>query len=140
VKTARFREARYALRDRVGRRGYSLLVLGVFDELYSLSLPDATKTHTATSRWLASVLPLASWAVLWASAGMILIGGAFMRRDQVPFALAAAFMVMWSLVYLIGWIFHDVYRGWVAALVWAMVASWVLVVATWPERQWPADA
>jgi hypothetical protein len=124
-------------RAKIGRRGYSLLVLGLFDELYALSIPDATTTHTATSKWLASVLPLDAWATVWAVTGVILIAGAFARRDQWAFAAAAMLNLLWSLVYLVGWIFHGVYRGWVSAAVWAILASWVLIIATWPEDHWP---
>lgn len=129
----RARHTLASLGRRIGRRGYSLLVLGIFVELYALSIPAATTTHTATAAWLARVLPLWAWALLWAATGLILIAGAFLRHDQFAFAAATMLMTIWALTYLIGWAFHDVYRGWVSAAVWALFASWVLIIATWPE-------
>jgi hypothetical protein len=129
----RAHQALARLGRRIGRRGYSLLVLGIFDELYALSIPAATTTHTATAAWLARVAPLWAWALLWAAAGLVLIIGAFCRHDQFAFAAAALLMTIWALTYLIGWAFHGVYRGWVSAAVWALFASWVLIIATWPE-------
>lgn len=125
---------------RVGRRGYTLLVLGIFDELYALSIPAADTTRTATARWLAHVLPLDAWAALWAAAGIVLVISAFLDRDQVGFATAELLKAGWALVYLVGWIWHDVYRAWVSFVVWTLVASWLFIISTWPEKQWPGPA
>lgn len=123
---------------RVGHRGASLLLLGFFDEIYALSIPSAGSTGTATSRWLAYVAPLPLWASIWAAVGIVLIAGAFMLRDNFAFFAAVLLKLMWSMFYLLGWLLHGVYRGWVSAAVWGVFALWVLVVSTWPERQWPA--
>lgn len=119
---------------RIGHRGASLLLLGLFDEIYALSLPSATSAGTATSRWLASIAPLSLWAALWAAVGAVLLAGAFARRDNFAFAAATALKFIWALIYLIGWAVYGVDRGWVSAAIWVMFASWVLIISTWPEQ------
>lgn len=133
----RTREITSRLGSRIGRRGYTLLVLGIFDLLYAWSIPDAATTRTPASLWLQSVMPLDAWAAIWACIGLVVLGGAFVKRDELSFAAAELLSVAWATIYAVGWIWHDVYRAWVSAAVWALVASWVFIISTWPERQWP---
>jgi hypothetical protein len=124
-------------RRRLGHRGASLLVLGIFDALYAAHLPGSAATHTPTWLWMARLAPLTVWAAIWAAIGVVLIIGAFREHDRWAFAAAIALKVMWATVYLIG-VFNDVPRAWGPSLIWTLFATWVLIISTWPERQWPA--
>jgi hypothetical protein len=123
---------------RLGHRGAFLLALGLFDEWYALSIPGVAATGTPAGRWIAHVLPLLGWTALWAAAGVILIAGALVRSDAFAFATAVLIKLTWALVYLIGWAVHGVYRGWASAAVWLAFAAVVMIVSTWPEKQWPS--
>lgn len=76
------------------------------------------------------------WATIWAAVGVVLLVGAFIRQDRLAYAAAALLKITWAAVYLIGWVFHDVYRGWAAALVWLLFAAITLIISTWPEPTW----
>lgn len=123
---------------RLGRRGAFLLTLGVLDEWYALSVPGVASTGTATGLWIASLAPLTAWTLVWAVAGVILIAGAFAEKDAFAFATAVMLKLTWAMVYLIGWAVHGVYRGWASAAVWLAFGMAVMIVSTWPEKQWPA--
>lgn len=122
---------------RLGHRGAFLLALGVLDELYALSIPGVARTGTTSGLWLATVAPLSAWTIVWAVTGVVLIAGAFVKHDWWAFGVAEALKVMWASVYLSGWLAHGVTRGWASAAVWTAFAVAVLIVSTWPERQWP---
>lgn len=125
-------------RRRLGHRGAFLLTLGVLDEWYALSVPGVASTGTPAGRWIAEVAPLPVWAIVWAVAGLIIVAGAFTGRDAFAFATAMLLKLTWAMVYLLGWAVHGVYRGWASAAVWLAFGAAVMIVSTWPEKQWPA--
>lgn len=120
---------------RVGRRGEFLLFLTLLDLLYGLSLlqpvPEARRSPTVA--FLADVMPLSWWAVLWLAVGCGCLAGSFATADRVAFAAAAALKVLWGSMFLLGWWAGVVERGWVSAVIWLVFAVVVVRVASWPE-------
>lgn len=120
-------------RRRTGHRGAFLLAVGLFDEVYALGIPSVTG---ANGRWLAHIVPLDAWAALWAAVGLVLLVGAFTTRDGFAFGAAISIKLLWSMVELAGWA-DGVPRAWVSVALWTWAAAVVLIIAVWPERQWP---
>lgn len=123
-------------RFHIGRRGRVLLFFGCLDLIYafSLSAPGASARTAPFFRWLASIMPLWAWAVLWGGAGVICLWQALRRRDQVGFAAAICLKVCWGLVSLGGWLFGGVDRGYVSAAIWLGLAWFVWTISGWPEE------
>jgi PAS domain S-box-containing protein len=123
------------LLHRVGRRGCSLLFLGLLDLLYAQSLAwqSPEVQATPTYRFMDTVLPLRAWAGVWVTVGLVCLAQAFMRVDRVAFAAATALKFTWGLLYVVGWVFHDVPRGWVGATIWLAFGAWITIISTWPE-------
>lgn len=119
------------LAQRIGRRGCALLFFALLDIVYAASLLSAPTS--GSYRFLASMLPLAAWASLWAAVGALCLVQAFMRTDRAAFAAASLIKVMWGVVQLLGWILADLDRGYVSAIVWLALAGFVHVIAGWAE-------
>lgn len=120
-----------AVRLRIGRRGCALLFFALLDLVYAASLLGAPTG--GPYRFLASMLPMAAWAALWATVGLLCAVQAFMRSDRAAFAAAALIKVVWGVVQLIGWLIADLDRGYVSAVIWLALAAFVHVIAGWPE-------
>lgn len=118
----------------VGRRGEFLLFLVVLDVLYGMSLLRPPRAPLPpTTRFLAEVMPLSWWALLWLGVGGICLVGAFAVMDRFAFAAAAALKVLWGSMFLAGWVAGVIDRGWVGAVIWLVFAGWVIRLASWPE-------
>lgn len=117
----------------LGRRGSTLVFFGVVDIALAVSLltdpPGPRLPHTGL------LLPVEMWAVLWAAVGGISLVSAWMKppRDAVAFALTAAIRVLWGTAFFFAWVTHDLYRGWVSAIIWWLFAMHVLIVSGWVE-------
>lgn len=119
---------------RVGRRGVSLLFFAVLDLIYAVSLLTVDPGDSPFFAWLARLLPLWAWAILWATIGLICLWYAFQRCDRWGFAAAIFLKIVWGLVSLGGWLLGGVERGWVSATIWLAFAGWVWVISGWPEE------
>jgi hypothetical protein len=120
---------------RIGRRGASLLFVGLVALVLGLSIaaPPEEVRDSPGYMMLASVLPLGVWAAAWGVTGVTCLFQAFMRSDRVAFALATALMTAWGIVYGVGAVIGTVPRGWVAAAVWLGFGGWLTLISTWPE-------
>jgi hypothetical protein len=120
---------------RVGRRGCALLFFALLDFFYchALLFPSSTARRSGAYQFLALVLPLWAWAILWGVVGAICAICAFRRHDQPGFAAAMGLKVLWGTVYLGGWLFVGLERGYVAAVIWLAFAALVGLLSTWPE-------
>lgn len=120
---------------RIGRRGCALLFLALLDLVYCVSLlaPSRTLRVSPSFQFLGKVMPIGCWAALWGLAGVICLAFAFRRRDQPGFAAAIGLKVLWGTVYLGGWLFADLERGYVSAAIWLAFAAFVALLAGWPE-------
>lgn len=122
------------LRERVGRRGVSLLFFALLDLVYAASLaaPPAEARASPFLRVAAGLMPLPAWAVLWAVVGLVCLVSAFRVRDRVGFGGAIALKVLWGTVYVVA-AFQHVPRAYLGAAIWLCLAAWVAIISTWPE-------
>lgn len=120
---------------RIGRRGAALLFLAFLDVIYchALLFPSETARNSVSYQFLASVLPLWVWAAIWGGVGLVCLVSALRRHDQPGFVAAIGLKVLWGGVYLGGWMFGDVQRGYVSAAIWLAFAAFVGLLAGWPE-------
>lgn len=125
---------------RVGRRGIALLFFAFLDAVYCFSLarPAPEQRKTATVLFIESLAPLWLWSMAWGAAGVACFVCAFLRRDYIGFAAAAAINTLWGLLFLVG-AFYGVPRAYVSAALWLTLAGWVGVISTWPEPGKPAQ-
>jgi hypothetical protein len=123
------------LLNRIGRRGAFLLFLGALDAVYAFSLfkPAPGISRTATVRWVESAAPLWVWGLLWATGGALCIIYAFRRQDRIGYGAAVLLKVLWGTLYLLGWIFGGLDRGYLSAVIWLGLAVLTATVSTWPE-------
>lgn len=125
-----------ALVLRIGRRGASLLFLGLLDVAIAASLVPSISPEVKTSPLYVSisdVAPLWIWASLWAIVAVACFVGAFQTQDRIAFTMAAAIKVVWALLYLAAWITDGVPRSWVGSAIFTAFGGWVLVISTWQE-------
>lgn len=127
-------------RDRIGRRGAFLLFLAMLDVLVagSFAWPPKEVSLSSGLRYVAGIAPLWVWAGAWLAAGVCCAVGAFLRVDRWSFAAAMALKVLWGSLYLLGWAFGLVERGWVQAAIWLAFAAVVLLISTWAEPPTPS--
>lgn len=120
---------------RLGRRGCALGFFAFLDLVYcwALLFPSETARRTDPLVYLAGVLPLWVWAILWGSVGVTCLVFAFRWEDSPGFAAAIGLKVLWGLMYLGGWLFADLERGYVSAAIWLAFAAFVGLLAGWPE-------
>lgn len=120
---------------RIGRRGGSLLFLALVDFAYagSLAAPAAENAQLSTTRFIAALLPLWVWALLWAVVGVVCLVGAFRVRDGWAFAAAMALKVLWSTTFLLGWAFAGLERGWIGGVIFAGFAAFAYMISGWAE-------
>jgi len=126
-----------ALFQRIGRRGAFLLFLALLDFVngYALLFPTPRASTNPTYIFLASVLPLQGWGILWASVGAVCLVFAFRRNDAPGYAAAVFIKILWALIFLLGWVFADVERGYLSAVIWGVLALILPLIATWPEPE-----
>lgn len=126
-------------RPHLGKRGRVLLFFGLLDVIYAFSLaaPDHRTQASPMFVWLVGIAPLWVWSASWAVAGALCLWQSFCRRDTVGFVAAVTLKVVWGLVCVAGWLFADVERGYVSAVIWLGLAWFVATIAGWPE---PGDA
>jgi len=120
---------------RVGRRGVFLLFLSLLDIVYAsgLAFPTETAKNGDALLFLANILPLDIWALLWFITGVICFIFAFKARDAPGFAVAMFIKVLWALVFLLGWMFAGVERGYLSTAIWGAFAAVLWLISTWPE-------
>jgi len=116
---------------RIGHRGSFLLFLALLDVLYGYSLwvtPPFQQIYNLSLSWTA-------WGAIWVSAGVILLIGAFVRDDRVPFAVASSIKAAWAAVWFKIWVLtpHVLPRAWVSVVIWLSFSALVGVISTWPE-------
>ncbi len=120
---------------RIGRRGASLLFLALLDAVFAYSLISLPLEAQQSPSWafLLRLLPLNAWAAMWGGVGVLCAVQAFMLTDRLAFAAASLLKVLWGSVYLLGWAFGEIPRGWVFAAVWFGFAAFVQNIAGWRE-------
>lgn len=120
---------------RIGRRGATLLFLGLLDIVYSASLftlPPETQASPSFV-FLGQFMPFNAWGAVWGTVGLVCLAQAFMRSDRVAFAAATLLKCVFGLVHLLGYLMYDVPRGYVSAVIWLAFGGWVAIISTWPE-------
>jgi hypothetical protein len=128
---------RELVRQRVGRRGASLLFFALLSGVFAYTLfqppPFAPVTTAAGDLdFMSGVAPLPFFGALWAVASLICLANVFLRHDRWGFAAAIAILAMWGSLWVYG-AFLGVPLALVRALVWLAMAAWVGVISTWPE-------
>jgi hypothetical protein len=120
--------------QRVGRRGAALLFFALLDIIYAFSLfsPPAEARRSPTLHYVAAVLPLRVWSVLWLGTGIVCLVNAFRVSDRVGFAAAIAIKMIWGMLF-VGGVFVHLDRAYVSAAIWLCLAGWVAIISTWPE-------
>jgi hypothetical protein len=121
--------------ERIGRRGAFLLFLALLDLVqgYAMAFPTPRAVQNPTYQFLASIAPLWVWALLWTVVGVICLVFAFKQQDAPGYAAAMFIKVLWALVFLLGWIFADVERGYLSTAIWAAFAAVLALISSWPE-------
>src|SRR5262245_38739574 len=101
------------LRYKVGRRGTFLLFLTMLDFIYAYGLAFPTKTVIKSQAYifLSQFTNLHVWAALWALVGGICLVFAFKEKDAPAYAAAMFLKALWALLFLLGWMFAGVERG-----------------------------
>jgi hypothetical protein len=119
----------------VGRRGYFLLFLALLDMVYAFSIafPSRQARISATFRFLDEAGSLYFWASLWAAAGLACLVFAFRKTDWPGFAAAMAIKALWAVMFLFGWAFVGIDRGYLTATIWGAFGLLVWLISTWPE-------
>lgn len=124
---------------RIGRRGSALLFLSLLDVIYAINLafPPEEAKLSAVFRFVQHTAPLPAWSALWLGVGIACFVGAFLRHDRWAFTAAMALKTLWGTTFLLGWLLLGLDRGYVSAIVWLALASWVYIISTWPEPDAP---
>lgn len=126
-----------ALADRVGRRGATLLLIGMIALGIAFSLLDIPPElrHNPAYAVAASLLPLTVWAGWWLAAALVCLVQAFMREDRIAFGIASGVILFWGAASLYGWAIGLNSRGWVGGTLWIGLGSWLAgVVSGWAEN------
>lgn len=123
------------LRDRVGRRGASLLFVGVLSLVLTASILTAGPAQLSSPTYavLSALAPLPVWAAGWGLSVLVCWVQAFMAMDRIAFAVSTAMWWAYGIAYLVGSVSGANPRGWVLGLVWIGFGGWLNLIATWPE-------
>lgn len=129
----------------IGRRGASLLFLGLVVLLSGISLVSKPPVFTGSLHYLLQILPLKAWGVTWIiTGGLMMVGACWKRLEAVGFGLASFLMSVWATGYTATLIFGRTpdwggpARG---AVIYYGFAIWLQIIAGWPEviREDPKD-
>lgn len=125
------------LGQQIGRRGAFLLFLALLDLIYAygLAFPTARSAYSPTSLFLADTMPLWAWGALWGAVGLSCLFFAFRRKDRIGYAIAMFLKVLWALMFLLGWLFADVERGYLSTAIWGAFGAVLWIIAGWQENQ-----
>lgn len=120
---------------RLGRRGVALLFFGLLDVAYALNLffPPPQQRRTSSVLFLAEIMPLWAWGLLWSVPAVLCLSLAWTRRDQAAFASAIAIKCVWGLTNLFGGLSGAIDRAYVSVAIWLALAVLVAVISSWPE-------
>lgn len=131
----RFRRGLGRVLRRIGRRGASLMFVGLVCLVIAASLAFPPEEVRANSGYLMLTvfLPLGVWAAIWGITGLVCLAQAFVRSDRVAFSLATALMCAWGAIYIFGSFSGVNPRGWVSGGVWLGFGGWLTLISTWPE-------
>ncbi|MEV8634284.1 hypothetical protein AB0395_21775 [Streptosporangium sp. NPDC051023] len=123
----------------LGRRGVSLLFVGMLGLVLAASLTVLPPGQMAAYTALAALAPLPVWASAWMVSALLCWFQAFRRQDRIAFATATAMWWLYGIAYLLGVVNGLNPRGWVGGLIWLAFGGWLNLIATWPEAP-PAPA
>jgi hypothetical protein len=126
---------------RVGRRGAYLLFLALLDFIYAYALfvPTPRAMATPTYTFLAQMFPLEPhfvlmlWGMAWAAVGFVCLVTAFSAQDAIGYAVAIFLKILWASIFLLGWLFADVERGYLSTAIWGAFAAVTGLISTWPD-------
>jgi hypothetical protein len=121
---------------RLGRRGAVLMLLGVVWLLIGAFqiLQPPPPANRAGLYLLTLLAPYEWWGGVWIAASLAAVTAApRMASDTYGFVALMVPPWLWTLVNLAGWALGQAPRGWAAAMVYAALASMIMVVAGWPE-------
>lgn len=120
---------------KIGRRGAFLLFLSLLDFVYSFGLfnPTPQSLKNPTYIFLQTALGLKFWGSLWLITGFICLIFAFRKKDAYGFAAAMFIKILWALLFLLGWLFAGVERGYLSTAIWGGFAATLALIASWPE-------
>lgn len=118
------------LKKRIGRRGATLIFLGILDLLFGYSLISAPISQIQTVNF---ILPVQAWAAIWTVTGAVSLVQAFKFVDRIAFALASTVMIAWGLIYFANTITNHIVRGWVSTVIWISFGCFIFIVSSWPE-------
>lgn len=123
----------------LGRRGTILLSYGAVWAIIGWGQITAPQPDQRGLRPLLNVMPLDAWGWAWVASGLAAVVAAFLPqgRDWPGFLALPLVVLPWMASYLASWILGDFPRGWVAAVVWGLIAVPVIVVAGWREPPRP---
>lgn len=120
---------------RVGRRGAFLLFLTMLDGIYAFSLffPGEGAIGSPAYRFLSAVAPLYVWGLVWLIVGVICGVYALKQNDALGYGAAMFLKVLWATIFLLGWLFGGVERGYLATVIWGAFAAVIGLISTWPD-------
>lgn len=126
-----------ALRSRLSQRGATLLLIGALDLIYAQGLAwvPVETAATPTYSFLAALLPLPVWAVVWALVGSLCLAQAWTVADRAAYVSAAGLKALWALLNLGAWAAGILPRGYVSAALWLIAAAFVMIVASVPKAR-----
>ncbi len=130
---------RHSVACRVGRRGITLLLIGVLDIIMAISylFPNPVPRRTPSNTFLNDVAPLSVWGVLWAAVAVVVIASAFRADDRWGFVIATVLKAFWALLHMGAAVIDHVDRAYVSTGIWLAMGGLVWLISTWPEAAWP---
>lgn len=116
-----------------GRRGVFLAIFGVIYVAIGLSyvFPASDSPVRHSMAWMPWWSPLWLCGALWLGAGFVAGVAAFqpLPRDRFGFEALSGVATGWTIAYVISWGVGDAPRGWVSAMLFALVGAAVLTVS-----------
>ncbi|MEV6400932.1 hypothetical protein AB0M39_40175 [Streptomyces sp. NPDC051907] len=135
---------RQAARQRLGRRGVPLLLVGVGQVCWGIGFIAVPVTDQRGLVALLAVMPLSAWAWVWVAAGLIACASAFLPEGRDRWGYVAAVMppLTWSLGYFWTAVQTEYLRAVFVALWYLLTHTflilWASSVAEYsiPRRKW----